>query len=128
MTNSLIYRIRLSYSEEEGKMSTKTLTPSSDVFAALPWEDQRELFNISTVFRLLDLQKRLALAQENVRRFEAQYGTTLDMLESKGLPEDAGYEMHEDYIEWHYWARVREKTQDTLDVLMIVSKGHKLER
>jgi len=38
------------------------------------------------------------------------------------LPEDADYEMHEDYIEWHYWPRVREKTQNTLDVLMSVSK------
>lgn len=72
----------------------------------------------------LDLQKRLAHAQENVRKFEAKYGTTLDMLESKGLPEDASYEMHEDYIEWHYWARMRKKTQNTLDVLRSVSKGH----
>jgi hypothetical protein len=62
-----------------------------------------------------------------VRRFEAKYGTTLDMLESRGLPEDADYEMHEDYIEWHYWARVGEKTQDTLDMLSSFSKGHELE-
>ena len=109
-------------------MSTKTLTPVSDVFATLPREDQKEIFNIGTAFRLLDLQKRLAQAQENVRGFEAKYGTTLDILESKGLPEDASYEMHEDYIEWHYWARVREKTQDTLDVLTSVSKGHGLGR
>ena len=109
-------------------MSTKTLTPVSDVFATLPREDQREIFNIGTAFRLLDLQKRLAHAQENVREFEAKYRTTLDVLESKGLPEDADYEMHEDYIEWHYWARVREKTQDTLNVLMSVSEGHGLER
>ena len=109
-------------------MSTKTLTLSnvSDVFATLPREDQREIFNIGTSFRLLDLQKRLAHAQANVREFEANYGTTLDMLESKGLPEDADYEMHEDYIEWHYWARVREKTQDTLNVLMSVSEGREL--
>lgn len=111
-------------------MSTKTLTLSkvSDVFATLPREDQEEIFNIGTAFTLLDLQKRLAHAQENVRKFEAKYGTTLDILESKGLPEDADYEMHEDYIEWHYWARVRDKTQNTLDVLTSVSKGHELER
>ena len=109
-------------------MSTKTLTLSnvSDVFSILPQEDQEEIFNIGTAFRLLDLQKRLAHAQENVRGFEVKYGTTLDMLESEGLPEDADYEMHEDYIEWHYWARVREKTQGTLDVLTSVSKGHGL--
>jgi hypothetical protein len=109
-------------------MSTKTLTLSnvSEVFATLPQEDQKEIFDIGTAFRVLDLQKRLAQAQESVRKFEAKYGTTLDTLESEGLPEDANYEMHEDYIEWHYWARVREKTQDTLDVLTNVSKGHEL--
>lgn len=107
-------------------MSTKMFTPVSDVLATLPREDQEEIFNIGTAFRVLDLQKRLSQAQENVRKFEAKYGATLDMLESEGLPDDADYEMHEDYIEWHYWARVREKTQNTLDVLMSISKGHKL--
>jgi hypothetical protein len=103
--------------KEASEVSTTTVTPVSDVFATLPREDQEEIFNVGTAFRLLDLQKRLALAQENVKEFEAKYGATLDMLESEGLPEDAGYEMHEDYIEWHYWERVRKKTQDTLDVL-----------
>ena len=109
-------------------MSTKTptLLDVSDVFATLPREDQEEIFSIGTAFRLLDLQKRLAHAQENVRKFEAKYGTTLDMLESKGLPENADCEMHEDYIEWHYWVRVCEKTRDTLDVLTSISKGHEL--
>jgi len=115
--------------KEASEMSTKTLTLAnvSDVFATLPREDQEEIFNIGTAFRLLDLQKRLAYAQENVQKFEAKYGTILDVLESERLPEDASYEMHEDYIEWHYWARVREKTQDTLNVLMSISKGHGLE-
>lgn len=111
-------------------MSTKTLAlaNASDVFATLPREDQEEIFNIGTAFMMLDLQKRLAHAQENMQKFEAKYGTTLDMLESEGLPEDAGYGMYEDYIEWHYWVRVCEKTQNTLDVLTSVSKGPALER
>jgi hypothetical protein len=114
--------------KEANTMSTKTFTPVSDVFAILPQEDQEEIFNIGTAFRVLDLRKRLAHAQENMQKFEAKYGTTLDMLESEGLLEDAGYEMHEDYIEWHYWVRVREETQNTLDVLTSVSKGPALER
>ena len=109
-------------------MSTKTLTPGGDVFATLPWEDQKELFNVSTVFRLLDLQKRLAQAQESVRKFEAEYGTTLYILEREGLPEDASYEMQEDYLEWQYWARVCEKTQNTLEVLAVISKVPEPER
>ncbi len=85
-------------------------------------------YYIGTAFRLLGLQKQLAQAQENVMGFEAKYGTTLGVLETEGLPEDASYEMHEDYVEWHYWAKVREKTQNMLDMLTSVSKGHGLER
>jgi len=105
-----------------------TLSNISDVFETLSWEDQKEIFNIGTAFRLVDLQERLAQAQENVRKFEVEYGTTLDVVESEGLPEDASYEMQENYLEWQYWARVRKKTQTTLDVLVIVSKGHEPER
>jgi len=53
-------------------MKTPTLSNVSDVSANLPREDQEEIFNIGTAFRLLDLQNRLAYAQENVRRFEAK--------------------------------------------------------
>jgi len=30
-------------------------------------------------------------------------------LDDRGLPDDAGYEMHEDYIMWHHWAAVADK-------------------
>lgn len=103
-------------------VKTSTVSNVADVFLTLPREEQEEIFHIGATFRLLDLRKRLSRAQENVERFETKYSMTLEELESKGLPEDADYEMHEDYIEWHYWARVREKTQNTLDVLMGFSK------
>jgi len=111
-------------------MSVKTPAVSNvtDIFLTLPREEQEEIFNIGATFRLIDLRKQLSRAQGNIKRFETKYGMTLEELESKGLPEDASYEMHEDYIEWHYWAKVREKTQNTLDVLMSFSKRHKPER
>lgn len=109
-------------------VKTPTVSNVADLFLTLPREEQEEIFNIGATFRLLDLRKRLSRAQENVKRFETKYNMALEELESKGLPEDAGYEMHEDYIEWHYWARVREKTQNTLEVLMSFSKEHELGR
>ena len=109
-------------------VKTPIVSNVADVFLTLPREEQEEIFNIGATFRLLDLRKRLSHAQENVKRFETKYSMTLEELESKGLPEDAGYEMHEDYIEWHYWAKVREKTQNTLGVLMSFSKEHELRR
>lgn len=103
-------------------MKTSVVSSVVDVFLALPEEEQTEIFQIGAAFRSLDLQKRLAHAQENVRRFETRYGMTLEELEREGLPEDASPEMHEDYVEWHYWVRVREKTQQMLDLLTRFSR------
>jgi hypothetical protein len=52
--------------------------------------------------------------------FQARYQTTLNQLEAEGLPDDADCAMH-DYVEWHYWSRVLEQTQSTLDALVVIS-------
>jgi hypothetical protein len=56
-----------------------------------------------------------------MQEFEARYHTTLDQLEADGLPDEADYTMHEDYIEWYYWSRVVEQTLQTLDALSALS-------
>jgi hypothetical protein len=116
--------------KEEANMRAKPIALSDvgDAFLTLPQEDQEEIFNIGATFRLLELQKRLSRAQEKVEEFEAKYGMPLEELDSKGLPEDADYEVHEDYVEWHYWVRVREKTENTLDVLEKFATGHEPAR
>jgi len=43
------------------------------------------------------------LADQKVKSFENQYKTTLEKVETEGIPEDADHEMHENYIEWSYW-------------------------
>jgi hypothetical protein len=35
----------------------------------------------------------------------------VETLKSQGLPEDAGYETHEDFIEWEYWDDVLRETE-----------------
>lgn len=45
-------------------------------------------------------------AERKVREFEVRHHTTLAQLSAVGLPGNADYAMHEDYIEWHHWARV----------------------
>jgi hypothetical protein len=76
------------------------------------------------VIRLSDLRKRLFLAQSKVRQFEETYGTTLDVLEDGGLPDDAGYEIHEDYVMWHHWAEVISRlTRDIAALEQIARRG-----
>lgn len=56
-------------------------------------------------------------AERKVRAFEARYHTTLAQLEAEGLPGHADYAMHEDYIEWHYWARRLAQSKKALNTL-----------
>ena len=76
---------------------------------------------IGAAFRCLSLKKQLAWAKSKMQEFEARYHTTLDQLEADGLPDEADYAMHKDYIEWYYWSRVMERTRKTLDALSAFS-------
>ncbi len=104
-------------------MDTVTLEPKvlDRIFHSLSPEDRAEILSIGAAFRRLSLEKRLARAQSKVQAFEARYHTILSQLESDGLPDDADYAVHEDYVEWHYWSRVLEQTQKTLDALVVIS-------
>ncbi len=91
------------------------------IFHSLSPEDRVEIVSIGVAFRRLRLEKRLARAQTKVQAFKARYNTTFNQLESDGLPDDADYAMHEDYVEWHYWSRMLEQTRKTLDMLSAIS-------
>ena len=43
-------------------------------------------------------------------------------LEEKGLPDNADYEMHEDYIMWHHWSEAAEKAEKQIDSLLPIAK------
>ncbi|MBI3800959.1 MAG: hypothetical protein HY268_28785 [Deltaproteobacteria bacterium] len=64
--------------------------------------------------RLPYLEGRVLQAQERIRRFEEHYKTTLENLKTRGLPENADYAMHEDFIEWEYCHDVLHETEMTV--------------
>lgn len=78
--------------------------------AELPVEELASILRQGAILRLPYLESRLLQAREQVRRFEEKYRTTLDVLGSQGLPDDADYEMHADFIEWEYWSDVLRQT------------------
>lgn len=102
-----------------------TVTPElmaiDSIFHSLSPKDRVEVLSIGAAFHRLNLEKRLTRAQNKVQAFEARYHATLGQLEADGLPDDADYTMHEDYIEWHYWSRVLEQTRKALDALGAIS-------
>ena len=74
-----------------------------DTFLALGREERVKIITHGAAFRLSDLRNRLILAQSKIEQFQAKYEQSLEDIERDGLPDDAGYEMHEDYIFWHHW-------------------------
>lgn len=88
-----------------------------DLFASLGREEKARVISHGVALRLSDLRKRLDLAESRVRHFEGKYGRSLDELEGEGLPDDADYEMHEDYVMWHHWVEVAEETRGRIAAL-----------
>jgi hypothetical protein len=93
-------------------------------FLALPQAERQTIISYGAALRLSDLRKRLFLAESKVRYFEDKYNTRLARLDADGLPDDAGVEMHEDYIMWHHWAEVADQVKDDIAALQgVVYQG-----
>ena len=105
-------------------MGTGIGTQVEETFSSLPREEREAIISHGAVLRLSNLRKRLFLAESKVRHFEEKYKVTLAQLDTDGLPDDAGYEMHEDYIMWHHWAEVADKLKkDITSLEKIVQQG-----
>jgi hypothetical protein len=94
---------------EAEEMDTGVKTQMEQTFSSLPREEREAIITHGTALRLSNLRKRLFLAESKVRHFEEKYKVTLAQWDADGLPDDADYEMHEDYIMWHHWAAVADK-------------------
>ena len=66
---------------------------------------------------LTEVESRLSLAKDKLAFFHKKYGVSLDDLNKQGLPEDAGWEMHEDYVEWAGWQASFDEASETLNAL-----------
>lgn len=99
-------------------------TKFAELFQALSVEEQNAVLSHGAAIRLSNLKQRLFLAQSKVRHFEEKYQTVLVQLETDGLPEQADYEMHEDYIMWRHWDNVAKRVQKDIEALeKIVQQG-----
>ncbi|MFH1931674.1 MAG: hypothetical protein ABIN18_08820 [Pseudomonadota bacterium] len=79
-------------------MRTVTNQSIENKFSSLPDEEKISVISHGVALRLSEWKKRLFLAESKVRHFEEKYRTSLAELDTKGLPDDADHEMHEDYI------------------------------
>lgn len=66
---------------------------------------EKELVSIikqGAMLRIPYLEGRLAQAKEKIKLYEKKYSTKLKNFQNEGLPQNAGYGMQEDFIEWEY--------------------------
>ena len=97
-------------------------TQVETAFLSLAPEEREAIISRGTALRLSDLRKRLFLAESKVRHFEEKYQTTLAQVEASGLPDDADYEAHEDYIMWRHWAAVADKIKQDMVALKEIAQ------
>lgn len=98
-------------------MDVRMTNRIEELFSSLVPEEKAHVISQGVALRLSDLRKRLDLAESRVRHFEEKYTVSLGELEEQGLPDDADYEMHEEYIMWHHWAEVVEETRRRIAAL-----------
>ena len=79
----------------------------------LPEGELASILRQGALLRLPYLEGRLQSAQTEAKRYEDKYRTTLAQLKEHGLPNDASYEFHEDFIEWEYWSDMIANLQQT---------------
>lgn len=101
---------------------TSTAKDIEELFSALVADEKISIISHGVALRLSELQKRRFLAESKVRQFQEKYDTVLEDLEAEGLPDDATYEMHEDYIMWHHWAEVLAKSESRIRALQSIAE------
>jgi len=91
-------------------------------FLSLPIEERTAIITHGVAIRLSELRRRLFLAESKVRHLAEKYQTTLPELDTEGLPDNTGYEMHEDYVMWHHWAEVAGQARKDIAVLEEIAR------
>lgn len=108
-------------------INVETRLKIDESLAALPPPERERLALYGAHLLLTEMKSRLALAANELARFEAKYSLTLAHLNEMGLPADAPVEAHEDYVEWSGWQATYDETSHILETLQtILEAGHAL--
>jgi hypothetical protein len=103
-------------------MDTETMTALERAFSVLSQEERATIIRHGVALRVTALKQRLFLAESKIRAFAERYQTTLEQLDATGLPDDASYEMHEDYIMWHHWTAVAQQVAQDMQTLQAIAQ------
>ena len=99
------------------KMEFEPREKITDFFESLSASEKIAIITHGIALYQSTLTKRLFLAQAKIKQYEAKYHTSLSKFEAEGLPDDASYEMHEDYIIWNHWTDTEKKLQGQIALI-----------
>lgn len=98
------------------------LNISAVTLTASEWE---RIVRLGTERHAQELEGELKAIRERIADLERKYGLNFAQLQRVGLPDDAGLEAHEDYVEWSsLHAREAELTEKLKGVYAIAGYGH----
>jgi hypothetical protein len=80
----------------------------------LSTEEWQHIVYLGIERHIQELEDKLQEALQQIALFEIKYNTSFSELQETGLPENAGLEAHEDYVEWSSWERYRADLQEQL--------------
>jgi len=83
----------------------------------LPTRVWQHIVQLGVERHIQELEDQLRETQQRIAEFEHQYGMSFTRLQEVGLPEDAGLEAHEDYVEWSSWEGHQAELQERLEKL-----------
>jgi len=83
----------------------------------LPTQVWQHIVQLGVERHAQELEDQLRETQQRIAEFEHQYGMSFARLQEVGLPEDAGLEAHEDYVEWSSWEGYQAELQERLKKL-----------
>jgi hypothetical protein len=92
----------------------------TDSAVQLPTQVWQHIVQLGVERHIQELQDELGEVQQRIAEFERRYGMSFARLQEVGLPEDAGLEAHEDYVEWSSWEGYQAELQERLDKLRAV--------
>jgi hypothetical protein len=101
-------------------LSTEIMSKVDTSVAALPAAEREKLARYGALALARDTESRLELAKRNLAEFERKYGMTLERLNQVGLPDNAGLEEHEDYVEWSGWQSTLDEATAVLRNLRVI--------
>lgn len=80
----------------------------------LPAQEWERIIQLGLDGHIEELESELARVSAKIQTFEVKYKMTFERLNEIGLPDNAGLEEHEDYVEWSSWEGYLAELNDKL--------------